>query len=369
VGVITGVPHYPEWRRMPSPPMPDRPHLRVRRYLHYIPRRPTAFGRMVYEASFLVSATRGVLPRRIDAAIGVVPTLSGAALAMVAARRSRAGFGVIFQDLMGAAASQSGYQGGRRVARAITAAEGFLARRADQIAVISEGFRPYVEGLGVAPDRIVRVRNWAHLAESSEPVERTRERLRWGATDFICLHAGNIGHKQGLDNVLEAARLASDPQLRFVISGEGNDRPRLAERAQRLGLTNVSFLPLQPEAQFASMLRAADILILNQRGSVTDMALPSKLSTYLLAGRPVVAALALGSNAALEFESAGAGIAVPPDDPLALLQAITRIQASPELAKEMGGHGRDFAVANLVADRALEQYDVFVDRLLEARRH
>lgn len=353
---------------MPAPPLPDRPNLRVRRYSHYIPKRPGAFGRMVYEGSWLLSAGRGVLGPPVDAAIGVVPTLSGGVLAYLAARRFGARMGLVFQDLMGLAASQSGYQGGRRVAGITTRVEGMLARRADQIAVISDGFRPYLEQLGVSPSRVTRVRNWSHLEPATESVPQTRARLGWTETDFICLHAGNIGRKQGLDNLLDAAGLTPDQAIRFVIAGEGNDREHLVERARALHLKNVTFIPLQPVGQFESMLQAADVLVLNQRGTVADFALPSKLAAYLLAGRPVVAALALGSSAATEFATSGGGVAVPPDDPAALVEAITRLKTSPETAQHMAARGRAYALAHLVAEQALAQYDVFVDRLFEARR-
>jgi colanic acid biosynthesis glycosyl transferase WcaI len=365
---VTGVPHYPEWRRMPAAPLPDRENLKVRRYTHFIPRRPSAFGRMLYEASWLLSASRGVVAARVDAAIGVVPTLSGGVLAYLAARRFRVPMGLVFQDLMGLAASQSGYQGGRRVAGAISRVEGFLVRRADQIAVISDGFKPYLDQLGVSPSRVTRVRNWSHLDTPSEPVESARARLGWAPTDFVCLHAGNIGHKQGLDNLLDAASLLSDRQVKFVIAGEGNDRDRLVGRARALGLRNVVFIGLQPTGQFESMLQAADVLVLNQRGTVADFALPSKLSAYLLAGRPVVAAIALGSNAASEFSAAGGGVAVPPDDPRALVEAITHLKNSPDVAQTLGARGRAYALQHLVASQALAQYDGFVDRLLEDRR-
>lgn len=352
---------------MPAPPLPDRTNLSVRRYSHFIPTRPSAMGRMVYEISWLVSASRGVVTTPVDAAIGVVPTLTGGVLAYLAARRFGAKMGLIFQDLMGLAASQSGYQGGRRVAGVTTRVEGFLARRADQIAVISDGFRPYLEQLGVSESRVTRVRNWSHLDAPTESVDQTRARLGWAPSDFICLHAGNIGRKQGLDNLLDAARLTSDSQVRFVIAGEGNDRERLVQGAKALHLDNVSFIPLQPAGQFESMLQAADVLVLNQRGTVADFALPSKLSAYLLAGRPVVAALALGSAAASEFTVADGGVAVPPDNPAALVEAITRLKTSPETAQRMGVQGRAYALQNLVAGQALAQYDVFIDRLLEDR--
>ncbi len=368
VSVVTGVPHYPEWRRMPIPPPSPKPHLTVRRYQHVIPRRPSAARRMLYEGSWLLSATRGVLAERVDAAVGVVPTLSGAVLALIAARRFRIPMGLVFQDLMGLAASQSGYQGGRSVARVTRGVEGFVARRADQIAVISDGFRPYLESLGVPSSRVTRVRNWSRLAEPTESVAQARIRLGWAPTDFVCLHAGNIGHKQGLDNLLGAARLLTDPEVRFVIAGEGNDRDRLEARARALGLTRLAFIPLQPEGQFEAMLQAADVLVLNQRGSVGDMALPSKLSTYLLAGRPVVAAIALESSAATEFEAAAGGVAVPPDDPAALLAAVMGLKHSPDRGRQLGLQGQAFARQHLVAAGALAQYDAFIDRLLENRR-
>jgi colanic acid biosynthesis glycosyl transferase WcaI len=353
---------------MPAPPLPDRANLRVRRYPHFIPRRPSAAGRMLYESTWLASASRQLVREPVDAAIGVVPSLSGGLLAYLTARRYGARMGLIFQDLMGLAAAESGYQGGRRVARVTTRVEGFLARRADRIAVISDGFRPYLEQLGVAPDRIDRVRNWSHLEAPTESVEQTRARLRWAETDFVCLHAGNMGRKQGLDNLLDAARLIGDQTVRIVLAGDGNDRARLVARAQALGLRNVSFLDLQPAGQFESMLQAADVLLLNQRGTMGDFALPSKLSAYLLAGRPVVAAIALSSSAAAEFAAAGGGIAVPPEDPPALVEAIVRLKKAPEAARQMGGRGRDYARQNLVAGQALAQYDAFVDRLLGGRR-
>jgi putative colanic acid biosynthesis glycosyltransferase WcaI len=352
---------------MPAPPPAQFAHLTVRRYSHFIPRRPTVPGRMLYEASWLTSASRGVARKRVDVAIGIVPTLSAAVLALVASRSSGARMGLVFQDLMGLAATQSGYDGGRRVAGITRRVEGFVARRADQIAVISDGFRPYLDQLGVAASRVTRVRNWSHLATPTESIEQTRTRLGWRPSEFICLHAGNIGRKQGLDNLLNTATLVADQPVRLVIAGDGNDRARLVERARFLRLDNVSFIPLQPEGLFESMLQAADVLVLNQRGTVADFALPSKLSAYLLAGRPVVAALALGSNAASEFEASAGGIAVAPDDPAALAAAIRELKSSPDLAAKMGERGRAYALRNLLADAALAQYDAFIDRLLEGR--
>src|SRR5260370_1262187 len=81
VRVITGVPHYPEWRRGRAPSNGSS-NPRVSRQWHFVPRKPTALGRMLYESSWLVSGTRALAVRRPQVLIGVIPSLSGGALAL-----------------------------------------------------------------------------------------------------------------------------------------------------------------------------------------------------------------------------------------------------------------------------------------------
>src|SRR5207237_2520984 len=127
------------------------------------------------------------------------------------------------------AASQSGYRGGRLVSGLTTLLERAVVRRANAVAVISDGFRAYMTGLGVDPRRIFRVTDWTHPGEPTESAEECRRRLGWASDDFICLHAGNMGQKQGLDNLLDAAVLLNG-RIRIVLSGHGNDRSRLMNR-------------------------------------------------------------------------------------------------------------------------------------------
>ena len=246
------------------------------------------------------------LPRP-DAVLGVVPSLSGGIVARAAAARFRVPYGLIFQDLVGKAAEQSGVAGGGRVSGVVRTAEGWAARGASAVGVISEGFRPYLESMGVDPARIRRLRNWTHTGEATIERAAMRAELGWPDDAVVCLHAGNMGYKQGLDNVVEAARLAqraapgARSPLLFVLMGDGNQRNSIARLAAKYALTNVRILPLQPAETFASVLAAADILLINQRGSVDDMSLPSKLTSYFASGRPVVAAAAAHSETAREL--------------------------------------------------------------------
>jgi colanic acid biosynthesis glycosyl transferase WcaI len=366
VRVITGVPHYPQWRRGRAPSN-GTSNPRVSRQWHYIPRRPSAFGRMLYEASWLMSGTRALVVRRPQVVIGVIPSLSGGVLAWLAGRKFRAPVGLIFQDLMGPAAAESGYRGGGRVAGLTRRTEAFIARKADGVATISDGFRAYLEMAGVPQCRIERVRNWARLASPTETRGETRDRLGWAPNDFVCLHAGNMGQKQGLDNLLEAAQLLRDPDVKIVLSGDGNDRNRLTERATALNLGNLSFIGLQSPGQFEAVLQAADVLLLQQRSSVSDMSLPSKLTAYFASGRPVVAAVAPTSSAAKEIRAAQAGIVINADEPSALAESLTALRGSRETARRLGLAGAEHAKCLLSREQALIGYDRFLENLLATK--
>jgi glycosyltransferase involved in cell wall biosynthesis len=374
VTVVTGLPSYPQWRvhdgyRGRIAARETLAGVDVRRRWHYVPREQSATRRALYEASFLATGLSALALPRPDAVVGIVPSLGGGLLARLAGARFAAPYGLVFQDLMGPAAAQSGVAGGCRTARAIRAAEAFAVRRAEAVGVIAEGFRPYVQALGVAPERIRRVRNWTHVPEPTvDPVE-VRARLGVEPGEVVCLHAGNMGYKQGLANVVECARLAMpDPDLRFVLMGDGSQRPLLEGLAVRHRLGNLRFLPIQPVELFASLLAAADVLLVNQRATVIDMSLPGKLTSYFLAGRPVVAAVSPGSETAREVGDSGAGLVVRPDDPAALLAAVRSLAADPARRQRLGGAGRAYARATLTAGQALASLETLVEQIAGTAR-
>ncbi|MGZ5418686.1 MAG: glycosyltransferase, partial [Nocardioides sp.] len=168
VTVLTGMPHYPAWRveqpyrgRLTQRGQLNSVHL-VRRAL-YVPGRQSALRRAAYEGSFLLT---GLLPLRIakpEAVIGVIPTLSGGVLARLLAHRYKAPYGILFQDLMGPAALQSGIGGGGRVARVTSRLERWTVRGATAVAAVSPSFFPYLRDLGATEDQLVHVPNWTHV--------------------------------------------------------------------------------------------------------------------------------------------------------------------------------------------------------------
>lgn len=376
VTVLAGMPHYPAWRVPPeyagrSSIVEVRNGVEVRRRSHYVPTKQSALRRGLYEATSLRMALDAMRLPRPDAVLGVVPSLSGGIVARGAAARFRVPYGLIFQDLVGQAAEQSGVAGGGRVTGVVRAAEGWAARGAAAVGVIAEGFRPYLESLGVDTARIRRVRNWTHVGDATIDRAAMRAQLGWADNALVCLHAGNMGYKQGLENVIEAARLAQRAQspMLFMLMGDGNQRETLARLAAQHGLTNLRFLPLQPVELFPSVLAAADILLINQRGSVNDMSLPSKLTSYFASGRPVVAAAAAHSETAREVSWSSGGLVVRPDDPRALLDALSRVANDAGLRSHMAASAQTWAVEMLSECAALRGYEQLLASVLASGRH
>jgi glycosyltransferase involved in cell wall biosynthesis len=368
VHVVTGMPSYPEWRVRPG--YRGRLYARewrggvdVRRVRGFVSPRQSLPRRGLHELSFLASALVAAAVPPPDVVCGVVPALCGGVVARMVARRFGAPYALIFQDLTGPAASQSGVHNGGLAAAPVAAAEGWAARGADAVGVIAEGFRSYLEALGVEPGRIARVRNWTHVPEPTLDRASVRRRLELPGDAVVCLHAGNMGLKQGLANVVECARLAveADPRILFALVGDGSERPLLVDLAGRHRLPNLRFLPLQPAELFPSVLAAADLLLVNQRAAVTNMSLPGKLTSYFAAGRPVVAAVAPGSETAREIRAARAGVLVPPDRPELLLAAIGGLAGDPARQARLGAAGKWYADTALGAERALAGLEALLE--------
>lgn len=367
VTVLAGLPHYPQWRVAPR----TRRRLWARetaggvtvvRAAHYVPPGQSALRRAAYEGTFGLSGLlAGLALPAPDAVVGVVPSLSGGLLARLLAGRFGRPYGVLFQDLMGPAAAQSGVPGGGAVARATGAAERWAVAGAREVAVVARAFTPYLRGAGVPEWRIHHVPNWSRVPAPSLAPGEVRARFGWADGRQVVLHAGNIGFKQGLEQVVEAARraAAAGEPVRFVFSGGRNRADAVRELAA--GLPNVDFLGVQPDGVHASLMAAADALLLAERPTQQGMSLPSKLTSYVASGRPIVAAVPPDGPTGAEVARSGAGLVVPAGDPDALLRALRALREDAGLASRLGASGLAYAAGATSAPACLARAAAFVD--------
>lgn len=370
VRVLTGLPHYPQWaitsgyengRVETADDGPTVTHL-----VHHVPPPGNLPGRLRMELSFGRQLTRHPW-RAPDVVVCVSPALFATAMAVARARtsRNRPRIGIWVQDLYGLGVLETGTAGARSGA-AMRAVEGAVLRSADGVAVIHDRFKAtVVTHLGVQPEKVSVIRNWTHVSPAN-PSGRaeTRLRLGWRPEEVVALHAGNMGAKQGLENIVAAARLAQTHgvRARFVLLGDGNQRAKL-ELLSR-GISNIELVAPLPDEEYRAALHAADVLLVNETPSVGDMAVPSKITSYYTSGNPIVAATRADSITASEIQSSGGGLVVRPDEPGELLSAVMQLGNDRDLSARLAHAGARFCSQNLSMANAIDSFEGWLGQLV-----
>ncbi|SDP25078.1 Glycosyltransferase involved in cell wall bisynthesis [Arthrobacter sp. ok909] len=305
-----------------------------------------------------------------DVVLVVSPALFASAVAILRVRLwpKRPAVGIWIQDLYSRGIIETG-TGNGRLASFASSLESLILRSADAVAAIHDRFKAHmVSELGVPAENVKVIRNWTHLPASPQSgLNEMRSRLGWATTDIVVLHAGNMGKKQGLENIVEAARIAEarGSRVRFVLMGDGNQRQRLERIAD--GVSKVTFVDPLPGTDFQLALAAADFLLVNELPGVKDMAVPSKLTSYFNAGTPVIAATDEGSVTAFEIESSGGGIRIDAVDPGALVETAEALASDPAMALQLAQNGLRFRQETLSEASAVAHYDNFITNLASSR--
>ncbi|PNG27324.1 WcaI family glycosyltransferase [Methylocella silvestris] len=365
VAVVAAPPHYPGWSV--KPPFHAGRYARETRDGVAVLRCPILLRadmrgvwRLIAPVSFAMTAAPvalwQIVTQRPDVILCVEPTLAAAPIGLIG-KLFGARVLLHVQDLEVDAAFAVGHLQGGALKKAIFAVESWLLRGFDGLVTISSQMRKRLIEKGVAADRIGIVRNWVDL-DQIRPLEGDngfRAELGLGAADFVILYAGNIGAKQALEVVLDAARaLAGVKTIHFVIAGDGPEKARLMRDYG--GLANVHFLPLQPEARLCELLNLADLHVLPQARGAADLVLPSKLGGMLASGKPVLATADAGTELFEVLQ--GAAIVVPAGDSAAMAAEIGRLAA--DGAHPALGDGRRLAQM-FARETCLEQFRAWVD--------
>lgn len=367
VTAVVGQPYYPDWHLHPGHAQrwtrACENGVEVIRCPHYIPANPTGLRRLAHHASFAGTAHRAVRAQmradRPDMVLAVAPSMISVPVARRAARKLGVPLWLHVQDFeVGAALATGLLTGGRRRVGAALRFEREMLDSADIVSTISPAMREMLIAKGMAPARVVELRNWANHADAIKAASGAALRVEWGLTGrLVVLYSGNIARKQGLEVVVEAARRLSHRQdIVFVIAGEGPCRERIAALAAPLD--NVLMKPLQDDATIGELLRLADIHLLPQIDVAADLVLPSKIGNILTSGRPAIATTRPGSGIARELD--GCGMIVPAGDATALAAAIVALADDPARRTALGALGAERAAARWSKTAVV---DLFEDRM------
>ena len=366
VTVCTGMPYYPEWQVYPGYERKlilreKRNGVNILRSWIWVPSKVTSAKRVVFEASFLASSLlRALGSSKPDLLLIESPPLGLGLSAIFLSKWWKIPYVFDVMDLQPDAAADLGMLP-KPVLPLLYRLETMAYRNASLISTVTGGMRQKIVEKGISPDKVVVVPPPADnsLFAVGNVVEGHEFRRKNGFEGkFLVTHTGNMGVKQGLDVMLDAAlQLRDQREFAFVLAGDGAMKPRLQERAAALNLANLTFLPLQDHPEYLQMLAATDMALIVQQSSVSDIVFPSKTVTLLSAARAVAASVSANSEIGRVICESGGGIVTEPENVEALSAAINDFFKYPAKRLAMGQAGRQYALENWDENRVLSRLE------------
>lgn len=219
-------------------------------------------------------------------------------------------------------------------------------RRATRVIVLGEDMRARIIAKGVAPSRVVVIRDGAETFPPNSPLpvpDRDIVRAIRGSFSFVLLHAGNIGFYGAWNTLVTAARKLASDGVGLVFVGTGAQRAEV--QAAAAGSDNIRFIDYFPYGKIPSVLAAADAHIVTVKRGLEGVVVPSKMYGILAAGKPIVAVAAKESDVASLGVQRGFAVAADPDKPAELARVIRELMADLNRLKTMGEAARIVAPA------------------------
>ncbi|MGN6647196.1 MAG: WcaI family glycosyltransferase [Cytophaga sp.] len=296
VDVITAMPYYPQWKKNPAYAgkwwfTEKIAGANVKRCPLYVPTHVKGATRMIHEFSFFLSSFiywfRALFKSYDLVFTPYPPLIIGFWPYIYKLFHPKAKWVFHIQDLQVDAARELDLIKSKRLLRILTKLEAFWLKKADYVSSISSGMKTRILEKGVAESKYIMLPNWA---ETNVVIPIAKERSMREELDIPCdkkvvLYSGNVGEKQGVDLIIDAAvSFKHMKNVLFVIAGEGASKERLKRHAAEKGGTNVLFISLQPYDKLASFLAIADVHLVVQKKTAADLVLPSKFISILSAG-------------------------------------------------------------------------------------
>ncbi len=357
VEMISTFSYYPLWKKNPEDEKllfrtDDIKTVTVHRGWHYVPVIATAIKRMVHELTFIGSSVlRALFSQRPDVYVVVAPPLlSGLAIGFIAKLKGRP---VIFhiQDLQPDAAVWLGMLTQRWLIKTLYWFEALTYQWMDVVSGITPAMVSVLLDKNLPRQKVKLLPNWIPISQDAERPARNTDtamsvRRDLGLADdtFLAVYSGNLGSKQGLDVLLDAAlelkkRNVPASKITLMICGDGAEKVRLTEKANELGLENLVFKPLLPYADYQAILTSIDVSLVTQVLRSGKAFFPSKVLSILAAGCPILAVCDDESPLHESLAEANAGVSAHPEEPANMVDQLLRLANEPEILETYSKSG------------------------------
>lgn len=368
VRVITAPPYYPAWKVSEGYKnvyiTEQWQGVTVYRTPLWVPAQPSGVKRLVHLASFALSSLPTLFKQwswKPDVIWTVEPALMCAPATVAFAKMNGAKSWLHVQDYEVNAAFDMGLIKAKWLRVFVESCERWLMRCFDRVSSISSQMLKLARSKGIDEQKIISFPNWVDISaiQPLKGVSPYRKELQISEDKIVALYSGNMGGKQGLEILAEAAKIISDKKndnIQFVFCGNGSGRADLEQACT--GLSNVIFIDLQPLERLGELLGFADIHLLPQRADAADLVMPSKLTGMLASGKSVIATATADTELGYVItQGAKCGLIVEPENVQAFVQAIIKLSQDADSRKTYGENGRLYAESKLDRNTILKEFE------------
>jgi glycosyltransferase involved in cell wall biosynthesis len=373
VTVLTGFPNHPtgivppeyrdKFRRLVVREKTNGVNV-VRTWLLPFPNRKAHERMLNYTSFFASAASTGLFLSRPDVVIATSPQLLVALSGWWLARCKRVPFVFEVRDLWPESLAAVGMgDPNSPLHRLLAKIAGFLYRRSDRVVVVTPAFQDHlVEHWRVPRGKISVIENgvetklFAPEPFTGEAATGLRRELR-AEGKFVVSYIGTMGMAHGLETIVSAAAQLRDanPEIVFLMLGEGSEKERLTALARERGLSNIRFVDQQPREKIPAYICASDVcLVLLKNTDLFKTVIPTKMLEFMSCARPVI--LGVNGQARAILEEARGGLVIEPENPDPLLRAILYLAANRDLARALGQNGREHILRKFSRRQTAEQY-------------
>ena len=374
--VVTTYPYYPHWK-VQEPYYKKRfwytvedsvdsksgGSLRIYRCPQYVPAKPSGVKRIILDLSFLFSAAmpllRLLVSKKFDYVLTIAPSFQIGLLGVIFRKFQRSKFLYHIQDLQIEAAQDLKMIKSQKVISLLFRIENYILNRSDVVSTISPGMVTKVKSK--TKKDVLLFPNWTDT-NSFYPIKsktNLKKEFSYLPSDKIVLYSGAIGEKQGLDSILNIAdQLRNVADLKFIICGSGPYKKELQNLADQLKLQNVNFMPLQEHSKFNDFLNLADVHLVIQKASASDLVMPSKLTTILAVGGLAIITANPGSGLYSLVKEHNIGVLVEAENADRLKDCILKVINGDY--SEISGNARKYAEDYLSTEEVLLSYETSI---------
>jgi glycosyltransferase involved in cell wall biosynthesis len=248
----------------------------------------------------------------------------------------------------------------KHVIRFLECIETFMYKKADHIICLTNAFKRFIMNRGIPEKKLSIVTNGADLQQFQPIIGRNEVEEEFGlAGKFVVSFIGTHGMAHGLDTVLEAAdRLRDQPDMLFLLVGDGAERQRLSRKKEELGLNNVLMVGQQEKRLMPHFISASDAcMVLLKKSDLFKTVIPSKIFEAMAMERPIIHGVEGESK---EIIQAGkCGICIEPENHEALADAVLQLYSDKALCERLSSNGKSYVKQNFdrynLADKYLKE--------------